>query len=278
MDLKDIKDVRNELMKSTGRGFGYFMKNVGMIVLTLIPLYIIVYPESLTDPRSYFSNFSTDSAYVLLAVFFALCGVFLLSRSINKDNRHELAKTAINDYEKTFDDRENARRIQHLKLIEERFEAGPLISGELKNLLIKLGADKAAILEMHNGTNNMADLPFIYGDMVYEEISPNVTFSSDEFKDVNLAKLPFIASHYKDSTWIGSVDEIDAEDHYFAAKLKMSNVDFGAIVVLEGARGPIGFLLVFFAKESKHPSKTKIIAAINHSSQIISNLLDNSRN
>lgn len=277
MDIKDIKDARNELVKSTGRGFGYFMKNVGMIVLTLVPLYIIVYPECLTDPRSYFSTFSTDSMYVLVAVFLALCGVFCLSRSINKDNKHEFANEAITDYERAFDSREQSRREHHLKRIEERFEAGPHISNELKNLLIKLGADKAAIIEMHNGTNNMADLPFVYGDMVYEEISPEVTYSSDEFKDVNLAKLPFIAAHYKDSTWIGSVDEIDAEDHYFAAKLKMSNVDFGSIVVLEGTHGPIGFLLVFFAKDSKHPSKSKIIAAINHSSQIISNLLDNTR-
>ena len=120
----------------------------------------------------------------------------------------------------------------------------------------------------------MSGLPFVFGDMVYEEISPNVDYASDEFKNFNLAKLPFVALHYDENTWIGSVDDIESEDPYFAAKLRAVGVNYGAFVVLEGVNGPLGFLTLFFKDEKKHPSKAKIIAELNHSSQILSTLLN----
>lgn len=275
--MKDINSLKDELAKASTKGFGYFMKNVGMVILIVLAMYILTNPDILTNPAEFFRNVSKDSLWVVLVLFFIVSAFYQLSKSVQEEKRKDYKEERIDDVEEAIKRSDEATRKHHAELVQKRFEISPLISNELKRLLIALDADRAAILEMHNGTNNSSGLPFIYGDMAYEEISPNVGYASDEFKNFNLAKLPFVSLHYNEKTWIGSVDEVGKDDPYFAAKLRVVEVNFGAFVVLEGINGPVGFLTLFFKDEKKHPTKARIIAELNHSSQILSTLLDKIR-
>lgn len=275
--MKDINSLKDELAKASTKGFGYFMKNVGMVILIVLAMYILTNPDILTNPSEFFKNVSKDSLWVVFALFFIVSAFYQLSKSVQEEKRKDYKEERIDDVEEAIKRSDEATRKHHAELVQKRFEISPLISNELKRLLIALDADRAAILEMHNGTNNSSGLPFIYGDMAYEEISPNVGYASDEFKNFNLAKLPFVSLHYNEKTWIGSVDEVGKDDPYFAAKLRVVEVNFGAFVVLEGINGPVGFLTLFFKDEKKHPTKARIIAELNHSSQILSTLLDKIR-
>lgn len=59
-----------------------------------------------------------------------------------------------------------------------------------------------------------------------------------------------------------------------AAKLKIGNMDYGALMVIQGTTLPIGFLIVTFNKEHlDRPSNKEILAKLNKSAQVISNLL-----
>lgn len=274
MNIKEVKETKKDLQKVADKGFGYFMKNIGMVLLMLLSVYIITNPTMITNPSEFFAGFNVNSLWVVLVLFFALGGFYQLAKGVNEDNKKERDRENIEEYIEALDKRKEEAEQKHNELVKERFKVGPHVSNELKNLLINLDADRAAILEMHNGTNNISGLPFVYGDMVYEEISPNVNYASDEFKNFNLAKLPFVSLHYDDKTWIGSVDDIEQEDPYLAAKLRVVEVNYGAFVILEGINGPLGFLTLFFKDEKKHPSKAKIIAELNHSSQILSTLLN----
>lgn len=274
MNIKEVKETKKDLQKVANKGFGYFMKNIGMVLLMLLSVYIITNPTMITNPSEFFAGFNVNSLWVVLVLFFALGGFYQLAKGVNEDNKKERDRENIEEYVEALDKRKEEAEQKHNELVKERFKVGPHVSNELKNLLINLDADRAAILEMHNGTNNISGLPFVYGDMVYEEISPNVNYASDEFKNFNLAKLPFVSLHYDDKTWIGSVDDIEQEDPYLAAKLRVVEVNYGAFVILEGINGPLGFLTLFFKDEKKHPSKAKIIAELNHSSQILSTLLN----
>jgi hypothetical protein len=275
--MKDINSLKDELTKASTKGFGYFMKNVGMVVLIVLAMYVLTNPDIITNPGEFFHNVSKDSLWVVVALFFIVSAFYQLSKSVESEKRKEFKEDRIDDVEEAIKRSDEANKKHHAELVQKRFEVSPLISNELKRLLIALDADRAAILEMHNGTNNASGLPFIYGDMAYEEISPNVGYASDEFKNFNLAKLPFVSLHYNEKTWIGSVDEVGKDDPYFAAKLRVVEVNFGAFVVLEGINGPVGFLTLFFKDEKKHPTKARIIAELNHSSQILSTLLDKIR-
>ena len=276
MNIHDANKIKEELQQKTSRGFGYFMKNVGMIILMVFAMFIITNPTCITNPSEFFNTFSVDSLWVILVLFFAIAGFYQLSRSVLREQQNVKKEERIDEYEEAIKRKEELEKEKHNELIQKRFESSPLIANELKSLLINLDADRAAILEMHNGTNNLAGLPCIYGDMIYEEISPRVHFARDEFKNFNLARLPFVALHYNDRSWIGSVNDIEPEDPYFAAKLRMVEVNYGAFIILEGIDGPLGFLTLFFKDETEHPSKAKIMAELTHSTQIISTLLDKS--
>ena len=275
--MKDINSLKDELAKASTRGFGYFMKNVGMVVLIVLAMYLLTNPSIIINPSEFLSNFDKHSVWMIVALFFIVSAFYQLSQSVQRENDKHYKEERIDDVEEAIKRNDEASKKHHAELVQKRFEVSPLISNELKRLLIALDADRAAILEMHNGTNNSSGLPFIYGDMAYEEISPNVGYASDEFKNFNLAKLPFVSLHYNEKTWIGSVNEVANDDPYFAAKLRVVEVNFGAFVVLEGINGPVGFLTLFFKDEKKHPTKARIIAELNHSSQILSTLLDKIR-
>ena len=277
MNISDVNKIKDSLEEKASKGFGYFMKNVVMLVLIVIFMIILTNPDFITNPKEFLGDLNVDSLWSIFILFLSAVGFYQLYVSIQKQNKQDIKKEIINNYRTEFKREKEEEIKKHADAVQKRFEIGPYISNELKSLLIKLGADRAAIVEMHNGTNNASGLPFIYGDMAYEEISPNVGFAQDEFKNFNLAKLPFVATHYKDSSWIGSVDTIEKEDPYFAAKLRTVGVSYGAMVILEGINGPLGFLTLFFKDDEKHPSKAKIIAEVNHSCQILSTLLDKAK-
>lgn len=277
MNFREINDIKEHLESKTSKGFGYFIKNVAMIVLIIFAIMILTNPEFITNPAQFFSSISIDSLWVILSLFLAITGFYQLSKSIEKDKNEDRKETRIREYEEAMSRKAAEVSREHVNLAEKRFEIGPRIDSELKSLLINLDADRAAIIEMHNGTNNTSGLPFIYGDMAYEQVSPRVSYAQDEFKNFNLAKLPFVALHYKEKTWIGLTDEIEKEDGYFAAKLRVVNAEFGAFVTLDGINGPIGFLTLHFNSATSHPSKAKIMAEVTHSAQIISTLLDKTK-
>ena len=277
MNINDVDKFKENLEKKTTKGFGYFMKNIGMVLLVFISIFIITNPTCITDPVSFFGNFKIDGLWVVFALFCSIAGFYQLSKSVQKDNINNTKEDRIGEYEEAMTRKAEEVRREHAKMSIKRLDNSALIDSELKSLLIKLEADRAAILELHNGTNNASGFPFIYGDMAYEQISKDVNFAQDEFKNFNLAKLPFVSINYKKGTWIGSTDEVEKEDRYFAAKLRVVDANFGAFVVLEGINGPLGFLTLHYKDANVHPPKSEIIAALNHSVQIISTLLDRAK-
>ena len=167
--MKDINSLKDELSKASTKGFGYFMKNVAMIVLIVFAMYIITTPDIILNPTEYIKSFSPSSLWVMLVLFFIVSAFYQLSKSISKTNRLDGKQQRIDEVEEAMKRSEEAAKRHHAELVTKRFEVSPLISNELRRLLIALDADRAAILEMHNGTNNASGLPFIYGDMAYED-------------------------------------------------------------------------------------------------------------
>jgi len=273
MNLNDATRLKEKFEEKTRRGFGYFMKNISMVILLFIFIFILTNPTCISNPKEFFGEFHIDSLWVVFALFCSVAGFYQLSKSVQREDRASGKEQRMEEYEEAIRRNDIEVKKKHADLTMKRLNINHLIDNELKDLIIKLDADRAAILEMHNGTNNFSDLPFVYADMSYEQISNRIGYASDEFKNINLAKLSFVSTHWHDRTWIGTVDEVEKDDPYFAAKLRYVEVNFGSFVILEGIYGPVGILSLFWKDEKNHPSKTKIIAELNHSSQILSALL-----
>lgn len=181
----------------------------------------------------------------------------------------------VNNYKtamKAFVDEETTK---HNELARKRMEAGPVVSSVLKDLILDLGATRAVLCEMHNGTNNLNGIPFLYADAVYEEIVRTADYVTDEYKNFNMARYPFIGNHFYDQIWIGTRDDIEAEDPHLAAKLKYTGAEFGALQVIQGLRAPLGLLAVTYdAMAAKNkPSKTLITQKMDIAAQKICMLL-----
>ena len=66
---------------------------------------------------------------------------------------------------------EDIQQKTNAERIEQRLKADPEIRSELMTVKNETNADRAYILEAHNGTSNTAGLHFLYMDMTYEEYS-----------------------------------------------------------------------------------------------------------
>lgn len=270
--IRDIKDVKDQVIKTSSKGFKYYFKNVALVTLIAIAIYIMSNPGIIINPAEFIASFTNTSIWGLFIVFLLSGGIYQIAKSLsNETHLTDTAKAYKNFVEAEHKEQDKV----HNNLVNKRFEATAEVSNKLKELIINLGADRVTLCEMHNGTNNLSGLPFVFLSMTSEEISPGYDYISDEFKDFNLAKFPFIAKHFKEGSWIGNIKEIEEEDPYFAAKMKLTKASTLALMILRGKHSPIGVLTVAFNDGNEDiPPKAKIIAEMAQESQVITTILD----
>lgn len=198
----------------------------------------------------------------------------MLGKSMTEEKIDDRRKILLDEYREGEREEEIKKNELHKRKMRQRLKIAPLISRELKDILIDLNASRAIVGEMHNGTNNLNGMPFLFVDAVFEEVSRDNEYISEEYNNFNIGKYPFISNHFEEGTWIGSIEDVEKEDRRMAAKLKIGDMNYGALMVIQGTTLPIGFLIVTFNKEHlDRPSNKEILAKLNKSAQVISNLL-----
>ena len=169
----------------------------------------------------------------------------------------------------------NVEKVEsHNKALAVRQENGPKINDLLNNALIRLDADRAFVLELHNGTNNTAGLPFLYGAMTYETVCPGVTHIDEDYANVNLSRFQFPYYLEKHHIWLGSIDEFKAVDEKLALRLISNDVTYLAIVQIHGVYNELGYFGISYCNGRQPKSKDEIIGVVMEISQKCSSLLD----
>lgn len=260
-DINTIKDI---IVKSSKRGFLSFL--ITMLQYGMIAVISIMIIENKETLNALNGNIST----YFLILLIALIGVYLTTTYSSKFNQTVIAESIVQKQE---DAKAEAKK-KHDDLVKYRISIDPDIKNTLKDVLIKLNAGRVTICEMHNGTNNLSGLPFIYADMTYEVESPECGYISDEYKNFGMARYPFIGLHFNEGFTLKTVDEITQEDVRLATQLRLSNVHYFAGMVLNGVHNPLGFLTVTFPADADLPTKNEVVAEMTRASQIISSLLD----
>lgn len=267
-DYKNIENVRNGVMKGASKGYKYFIKNVALVLLIVLGIFLITNPEVLFDPSMLFSHIKDGKGLIsLLVLFFISGGIYQLSRSLQHETRITDVKSATVEFA-------NEKKQEHKELMAYRMNMIPMVSNILKDIVIELECDRASILEMHNGTNNLSNVPFIYADMNFEEVSQESEYAGDEFQNFNLTKYPFFSEHYDEGIWQGPASKIEKEDKRLFGKIKSVDSEYVAGCVLEGIETPVGFLIVSFRESDISKDKQKeIYRVLNQSSQKLTKLL-----
>lgn len=121
-----------------------------------------------------------------------------------------------------------------------RNEATLKIKYKLKELLQSTNADRAWVIEYHNGTYGLGGLPFTYGIMNNEELEEGMCSVSRHYRDFLLSEYLFILETSKQGGWIGSVEDIKQYDTKMYYSFKSNGVNKLALFYLKSEDRDIG--------------------------------------
>lgn len=177
--------------------------------------------------------FRTLTSLLLFSMFCIVIYVFINQDSITRS----FAK-----YQKELVQKE------HIQKVEFRMKyINPRVNGLLYNLLLRTGSQRVYVIEMHNGTDNLAGLPFIYGEITYEKVSgSDIELISEDYGRMNLSKYPITSKVYKDRYWCGTIDELKEIDPKLATTMKYNKAEYIYFFLLKGNLTELGFLGVTY--------------------------------
>lgn len=147
----------------------------------------------------------------------------------------------------------NAEDQQHMEYVNKRLAADPKIRSILRETMFELGATRSYIFELHNGTNNFAGLPFLYGDMKYEEVPDGYPHIDDMYNNFNLTRYPFISHTLGSGFWSGTTAEVKIIDNRFSSNLERDGIGYSAYIVVCGVEKVIGIYGVTYETGTKDP-------------------------
>lgn len=141
---------------------------------------------------------------------------------------------------------------QHTEEVDKRVEISPKIQIILDKLLLTTKANRAYIIEFHNGTNNLNGLPFLFGDMTYEEVSnDDLEYISELYQNVPLSRFPISQKLFENGFWYGTVDELANIDKRLASRIKINNGSWIALILLKGQEHYLGVIGVSYTDSAQ---------------------------
>lgn len=205
---------------------------------------------------------------LLQAVFFILiflCVDFVYN-ALQSDN---VVKTVIESINKQ-------EREEHDVGSNVRGYVSPKINETLIKLVYELHADRAFVIEMHNGKENASSLPFVYFDMTYEEVreEENTKYVQPHFENINMNNytMPWYLSEH--IYFIGNIEDMKKIDKRLAVRFEDEGGGYCGFILVRSNGINIGFLGVSY--KDSHPEVTDeaIHNKLTKYVQDISSLLD----
>lgn len=108
---------------------------------------------------------------VLISTWAVLLFIILYTLVINPINVNEILKEKKIEMEK-----------EHSENIDKRLLADQMIPTILENIRLKYNLDRVCLLEMHNSTQNMNGVSFLYLSMIYEEVADSLDYITDAYQ------------------------------------------------------------------------------------------------
>ena len=112
------------------------------------------------------------------------------------------------------------REARHAEKMVERMNNTPLIQAELDKFRLRTDASWVSIWELHNSTNNLDGMPFLFASLTYESMNPALTPIAEQFDNVRLSLYPLASYLREREMWYGDVEALKEVDNtaYYRAK------------------------------------------------------------
>lgn len=161
---------------------------------------------------------------------------------------------------------------KHNASTDYRMESSPMIRAYLNQLAMEMDADRAYILEFHNGKANPSGLQWQFGDLTF--INDGSDDISDEIQNVSLSRYNFATLVHDKGSWAGGIEELLSIDERFYNRMRLNGGKYFAFQMIYGSNmREIGILGVTFLNDVK-VNRGEALATLHKYSSTISPLLD----
>lgn len=152
-----------------------------------------------------------------------------------------------------FEKYEEWSNAQHNELLEKRMRNNEKLHLKAEQLLYRINADRVLILELHNGLENAAGLPFSKCSATYEALNVGVRPIAEQYQNVNLSLMPFATHLFQNGYFCGDVEQLAEIDRGLYYKMLSNETTHFAACVVEGVEKPLAFMFVSFnATDDNH--------------------------
>lgn len=160
--------------------------------------------------------------------------------------------------------------------LDKRRKIKPQVDKILFETLNSLDADRVFIIEMHNGTNNVSGLPFLYGEMTYEDVGEGIEHIDEDYINLALSRFNFPTYMEKEHLWIGTIEELSKIDDKLSKRLVSNDVTYIALCHIHGLNNELGYFGVTYCNNKQPKARSEIVSRMLNNTQRLSTLLDSS--
>lgn len=153
---------------------------------------------------------------------------------------------------------------QHKELLEKRMKNNEKLHLKAEQLLYRINADRVMILELHNGLENNAGLPFSKCSATYEALNIGVKPVADQYQNVNLSLMPFATYIFEKGYWCGNVEDLAQIDRGLYYKMMANETTHFAACVVEGVDNALAFIFVSFKVTDDNHKCSEVRENIRH--------------
>lgn len=151
-----------------------------------------------------------------------------------------------------YDKIEEAKEKQHTEKLIERTENNYKIQSSIEKLMYKTNASRCVIISLHNGLNDINNIPYLRGSAIYESLNDNVIPISEQYQNVMLSLYPFTSHLYFNDFFCGDLIELKNIDKSMYHRFAANDVSHLCAVTIQGKEKPIGFLFLTYTYDVEH--------------------------
>lgn len=208
---------------------------------------------------------------VVLFIGFSVSFLYL-AKNFGENFSWERQKDMITE---TIVDHEQNKIEQHSEQMSRRGDIRPIVQGVLQNTINQMNADRAFVMELHNGSNNTSGLPFIHFSMTYEEVAKGIESIDEDYQGISLSRFSFPNYLVKHEIWFGTIEEFEEIDTKAASRLRHNDVTYIVLTSIETENCQIGYYGFTYCNGKKPKDKKDIVEFVVGKVQKLSRLLDN---
>lgn len=141
---------------------------------------------------------------------------------------------------------------QHDNLVRSRLAADSDIRLILSKTMHNTNADRAWLIEFHNGNKNLTTgLPFLFGSMRIEETQDSIPNVDEDYADFSLSKYKLITKVLDEGFFYGNIKDVQSIDKRLYYKFQSNDINEIALLTIYNEDKPAGIVGLSFCNNKQ---------------------------